>query len=86
MFAGCPLVWTSKLQMHIALLSTKAEYLAHSTAMCELKDLLKQLDSIRWSCMASNELHSYYSENNISGVDPATGSPTIVIINFRISL
>jgi len=36
MFAGCPLIWSSKLQTEIALSSTKAEYIALSTAMREV--------------------------------------------------
>jgi hypothetical protein len=40
MFAGCPLIWSSKLQTEIALSSTKAEYIALSTAMREIIHLL----------------------------------------------
>jgi hypothetical protein len=36
MFAGCPLVWASKLQTEIALSSTKVEYIALSTATREI--------------------------------------------------
>jgi hypothetical protein len=36
MFAGCPLIWSSKLQTEITLSSTKAEYIALSTAMREV--------------------------------------------------
>jgi hypothetical protein len=36
MFAGCPLIWLSKLQTEIALSFTKAEYIALSTATREI--------------------------------------------------
>ncbi len=45
MFAGCPLIWASKLQTEIALSSTEAEYIALSTATREiipLMDFLKE--------------------------------------------
>jgi hypothetical protein len=35
-YAGCPLLWTSKLQTEIALSSTEAEYIALSQAMREV--------------------------------------------------
>ncbi len=41
MFAGCPLIWTSKLQTEIALSSTEAEYIALSTATREIIPLLE---------------------------------------------
>jgi hypothetical protein len=39
-YAGCPIVWGSKLQTHIALSSTEAEYIAISTAMREVIPLM----------------------------------------------
>jgi hypothetical protein len=36
MFAGCPLIWSSKLQTKIALSSTEVEYIALSTATREI--------------------------------------------------
>jgi hypothetical protein len=52
MFAGYPLIWSSKLQTEIALSSTKAEYIALSTATREvihLVDFLQECDNIRTS-------------------------------------
>jgi hypothetical protein len=43
MFAGCPLVWASKLQTEIALSSTEAEYIALSTATREIIPLIEFL-------------------------------------------
>ena len=40
-YAGCPIVWASKLQTEIALSSTEAEYIALSTAMREVIPLLR---------------------------------------------
>ena len=45
-YAGCPIVWASKLQTLIALSTTEAEYLALSTAMREvifLKQLMEEM-------------------------------------------
>ena len=45
-YAGCPIVWTSKLQSLIAMSTTEAEYLALSTAMREvifIKQLMEEL-------------------------------------------
>ena len=40
MLAGCPLIWSSKLQMEIALSTTEAEYISLSAAMREVIPLL----------------------------------------------
>ena len=45
-YAGCPIVWTSKLQSLIAMSTTEAEYLALSAAMREvifIKQLMEEL-------------------------------------------
>jgi hypothetical protein len=47
-FAGCPLVWTSKLQTHIALSSTEAEYIALSTAMREVVPLMALIKEMKY--------------------------------------
>ena len=33
-FAGCPILWTSKLQIQIALSTTEAEYISLSNSLC----------------------------------------------------
>ena len=48
-YAGCPILWTSKLQTEIALSTAEAEYLALSQAMREtipLMNLLREIDVI----------------------------------------
>jgi hypothetical protein len=46
MFAGCPIVWVSKLQTEVALSTTEAEYIALSQAMRDLIPLLGLLDEL----------------------------------------
>ena len=49
MFAGCPILWSSKLQTEITLSATEAEYVALSQAMREvlpLMDLMRELGHI----------------------------------------
>ena len=49
MYAGCPILWCSKLQTEIALSTTEAEYIALSQAIREvlpLMELMKELDVI----------------------------------------
>jgi len=45
-YAGCPIIWTSKLQTQIALSTTEAEYLALSTAMREVLFLMQLMGEI----------------------------------------
>ena len=45
-YAGCPIVWTSKMQTLIALSTTEAEYLALSTAMREVIFLMHLMDEM----------------------------------------
>jgi hypothetical protein len=46
MYAGCPLVWVSKLQAEVALSTTEKEYIALSQAMRELIPLLGLLEEL----------------------------------------
>jgi hypothetical protein len=46
MFAGCPVVWVSKLQTEVALSMMEAEYIALSQAMRDLIPLLGLLDEL----------------------------------------
>ena len=46
-YAGCPIIWSSKLQSAIALSTTEAEYMALSTAMREVIFLFNMMNEIR---------------------------------------
>lgn len=46
-YAGCPILWCSKLQSEIALITTEAEYIALSMAMREVLPFLNLMDEIR---------------------------------------
>ena len=48
-YAGCPIIWKSKLQTEIALSTTEAEYIALSTSICEkipIMCLLKEISEV----------------------------------------
>ena len=47
-FAGCPIVWASKLQTEFALSSTEAEYIALSTALRQVIPLMELFKEIKW--------------------------------------
>jgi hypothetical protein len=42
-YAGCPLVWASKMQTIIALSTTEAEYVALSAALCDVTFVMQLL-------------------------------------------
>ena len=46
MYAGCPIVWASKMQLLIALSSTEAEYIALSTALREVIGVMNLLTEL----------------------------------------
>ena len=46
MFAGCPITWTSKRQTLIALSTTKAEYIALSSALREVISIKNLMDEL----------------------------------------
>jgi hypothetical protein len=76
MYANCPLVWASKLQNHIALSSTEAEYIALSTAMRDiipLMELIKEMKANGVSCSDSNpKVHCTLFEDNRGAIEIAT--------------
>lgn len=47
MYAGCPVVWASKLQTEISLSTTEAEYVALSTGLREVIPLMQLLQELK---------------------------------------
>jgi hypothetical protein len=47
LYAGCPIVWSSKMQTEIALSTTEAEYIALSTAMRDVIPIKQLFDEMR---------------------------------------
>jgi hypothetical protein len=46
-YAGCPLLWSSRLQTEIALSTTESEYISLSTALREVIPLLRSIEELR---------------------------------------
>ena len=46
-YAGCPVLWNSKLQIHITLSTTEAEYIALSQALRDTIPIMQLLQEIR---------------------------------------
>jgi hypothetical protein len=67
-YAGCPLVWASKMQTQIALSTTESEYIALSTALREvipLMELIKELKAAGFEFGATTPtLHCKVFEDN----------------------
>jgi hypothetical protein len=45
-YAGCPLIWASRMQTIIALSTTKTEYVALSTALCKVTFIMQLLTEL----------------------------------------
>ena len=76
MYAGCPIVWASKLQTEIALSTTEAEYVALSTALREcipLMQLVKELKANGFDFQATKpQVHCKVFEDNSGAIVMAT--------------
>jgi hypothetical protein len=74
-FAGCPIVWGSKLQTHIALSSTEAEYIAISTAMREIIPLMALIEEMHHKGFITNltepDIHCRVFEDNSGAIEIA---------------
>jgi len=46
-YAGCPVSWASKLQSHVALSTTEAEYIAMSQALRDIIPVMNLLQEMR---------------------------------------
>jgi Reverse transcriptase (RNA-dependent DNA polymerase) len=75
-YAGCPIVWASKLQTQIALSTTEAEYIALSTALREtipLMELVRELHDNGFNFTATTPtIHCKVFEDNSGAVEIAT--------------
>jgi hypothetical protein len=60
MYAGCPLVWVSKLQTEVALSTTEAEYIVLSQAMRELIPLLGLLEELTSALQLNKDQPTVY--------------------------
>jgi hypothetical protein len=71
-FAGCPVLWSSKLQSEIALSTTEAEYIALSTSLRDLipmRTILNELSATFHISPSVAQTHSTIFEDNKSCVD-----------------
>ena len=76
MFAGCPILWSSKLQTEITLSTTEAEYVALSQAMREvlpLMDLMKELNTVLHLNIDEPKFFCQVFEDNRSTITVANG-------------
>jgi len=76
MYAGCPLLWCSKLQTEIALSTTEAEYIALSQSLREvipLMTLLKEIDGVFPIGIQKPKIHCKVWEDNNSCISLAKG-------------
>ena len=71
MYAGCPIMWSSKLQTEIALSTTEAEYIALSQAVREvlpLMELMKELNKVLHINISKPDLFCEVFEDNRSAI------------------
>ena len=75
LYAGCPLVWASKLQTEIALSTTESEYISLSTALREiipLMRLIRELQSVGFNLPCKTpEVHCHAFEDNSGALEMA---------------
>ena len=79
-YAGCPLVWLSKLQTEVALSTTEAEYIALSQSLCDvlpLLNLLKELQLTFPFITKQPVISCILFEDNASALQLATTHKTV---------
>ena len=77
MYAGCPIMWSSKLQTEIALSTAEAEYIALSQAMRQvipLMNLIAEVGCIFEIYMPKPQIHCKVFEDNRSAITIAESS------------
>ena len=81
MYAGCPLVWGSKMQSLVALSTTEAEIIALSTALREVIHLQNLLEELRDSGFpipfSKAQVQCRTFEDNAACIEVATSEPKI---------
>ena len=74
-FAGCPVIWTSKLQAQIALSTTEAEYIALSQSLRDVIPMMQLLREVReqgyTTCSAVPRVHCKCFEDNAGALELA---------------
>jgi hypothetical protein len=95
MYAGCPVVWSSKLQTSIALSSCEAEYISLSQALRDtipLMELIKELKHFKFNVFTSEPIiHCKAFEDNSGALEiarlpkmrPRTKHMNIIYHHFR---
>lgn len=71
-FAGCPILWTSKLQREIALSTTEAEYISLSQAMRDLipmRTIMQEMTTVFGYKVQQAITHSMVFEDNKGCID-----------------
>jgi hypothetical protein len=74
-YAGCPIIWASRMQTEIALSTTEAEFYALSYALREvipLIELLKELDEAGFDIVSTSpKVHCRVFEDNSGAIELA---------------
>ena len=80
MYAGCPIMWASKMQTLIALSTTEAEYIALSTALRDVIHIIQLLDELKQGSFTVNrnvpKITCRTFEDNKSCIEIATNHKT----------
>jgi hypothetical protein len=75
-YAGCPILWASKLQTQVALSTTEAEYIALSTALRDtipLMELIQEMHNNGFDLAATKPtIHCKVFEDNSGAIEIAT--------------
>ena len=80
MYAGCPIVWASKMQSLVALSTTEAEYIALSSSLREVIALMNLMNELTSRGFLLNKttpkVHCTVFEDNQSCIEVATNHRT----------
>ena len=94
-YAGCPILWKSKVQSLIALSTTEAEYIAHSSVLREVISLIQLLEDLqshglpihtstpKITCRTFEDNMSYVKMANNHKTRPRTKHLSLRLHHFR---